>query len=487
MSITDTIKKNYREIQLSPLRFVEMMWNLTPQQNNDIFVKGKNITWQQEKFLRGVEEALRGEKSKRISVASGHGTGKDTVLSWLILWYLFCYQDAQIPCTAPTEIQMYDVLWKEISKWIDLMPTPVAEKYDWSTNYLRIKEKPETWFARARTARKETPEALAGIHGSFVMYIIDEASAVPDEIFNTAEGALTGDNFLFVMVSNPTRTSGYFYDSHHKDKEHWQCMEFSSEVSPLVSKEYVERIIQRFGKESDEYRIRVLGQFPRTEMMDDKGYMPLFSGIVFNITYDEIFSPGEKKMGIDPSGEGSDETKWVIRDFFKCRIVATEKKSTTKSIAQKTVMLAKHYDIDSRNIWIDNFGVGANISQELAMAGMYVNAVNVGESCENPNNRELYLNKRAYAYWELAKWMKGGGELYAAADWNDELPNIKYTRQGAGRIQIMSKKEMRREGFRSPNSADALMLTFLDGATFTPRYQEQPEEQLEVFDRYAAI
>jgi len=223
----------YKRFQQSPILFIEKMWKMTPERDNKKFIKGKNITWQQHDILLAVEEALHGDK-KRISIRSGHGVGKSAVLSWLIIWYLFCFKDAQIPCTAPTSDQMHDVLWKEVAKWLDKLPAVIKEKYDWSANYVRIKESPETWFARAKTARKEKPEALAGIHGDFVLFLIDEASGVPQEIFNTAEGALTEDNIIVIMISNPTRLIGYFYDSHHNDKDNWHTLNFSSIDSPIV-------------------------------------------------------------------------------------------------------------------------------------------------------------------------------------------------------------------------------------------------------------
>ena len=108
---------------------------------------------------------------------------------------------------------MYDVLWKELVKWLKLMPEQIQGLYEWSNTYIRVKERPETWFARAKTARKEAPEALAGVHGDYVMFVIDEASGVPEEIFNTAEGALTSSDILVIMISNPTRLIGYFYEA----------------------------------------------------------------------------------------------------------------------------------------------------------------------------------------------------------------------------------------------------------------------------------
>ena len=110
----------------------------------------------------------------------------------LILWFLFCYVDAKVPVTAPTQTQMYDVLWSEIKKWIDRMPVEVKDKFEHTQDYVRITEHPDNWFARARTASKERPEALAGLHADFMFLVVDEASGVPDEIFDAAKSALTG-------------------------------------------------------------------------------------------------------------------------------------------------------------------------------------------------------------------------------------------------------------------------------------------------------
>ena len=190
----------YRELQKSPILFVSKMWGLSPQDKNEPFIKGKHITFQQAEILNAVELALQGEKSNRISIRSGHGVGKSATISWLMLWYLFCFKDCQIACTAPSAEQMNDVLWKEAMKWIQLMPDVVKKKYEWTGSHIRIDESPETWFARAKTARKEAPEALAGVHGEHVMLLVDEASGVPEEIYNTAEGSLTEKNTLVIII-----------------------------------------------------------------------------------------------------------------------------------------------------------------------------------------------------------------------------------------------------------------------------------------------
>lgn len=447
------------------------------------FTKGEEITWQQLAILLAVEAAVTRKSLNRISIRSGHGIGKSTTLSWLLLWFLFCFKDAQIPCTAPTSDQIHDILWKEVQIWMNKMPKEISQLYDWSADYIRMIESPQTWFARARTARKESPEALAGIHADHVLYLVDEASGVPDEIFNTGEGALTGGFYLFVMISNPTRLLGYFRESHTKDKENWQCLAFNSEESPIVNDKYVQRIIDKHGMNSDEYLIRVQGEFPKEDSMDDGGYLPLLLEQDIRTTSDGEFI-GKVRMGVDPAGEGSDTTSWVIRDNYKAKIVATEKTSNSKSIAQKTRTLMEHYNVLPDDITVDNFGEGANVAQELALVGVRVNALNVGERVDKDEEEmskleggKLFLNVRAASYWSLRKWLRTGGELVQNTKWKDEALNLKYRTEVSGRIKIMSKRDMKKEGIKSPNNMDALMLTFVSGDYIEDNNNDDEEEE----------
>lgn len=451
----------YKKWQKSPRAFVCDMWKLEVERDNSNFIKGKHITWQQDDILQAVEDALANKKPRRIAVKSGHGIGKSTTLAWLILWFLFCYLDAQIPCTAPTENQMYDVLWKEIAKWLKMMPEQIQGLYEWSNTYIRIKERPETWFARAKTARKEAPEALAGVHGEFVMFVIDEASGVPEEIFNTAEGALTNKDILVIMISNPTRLIGYFYEAFHKDARNWQQLSFDSFQSPVVDSEFVTRISEKHGENSDEFKIRVRGEFPSEDGIDEKGFVNLFTADEIKFTQDKNFV--QTRMGIDPSGEGQDETAWAVRDEFKGEIVGTERTSNPKSIAEKTLTLMEKYGSTAKNTTVDNFGVGANVAQEIALTPFQykVNGLNVGEKSKD----ELFLNIRAEAYYAIKSWFRKGGSLIENENGHqlkDELLTIKFKRNLQGKIQIMSKDEMRKQGIASPNKADAFMLTFTD-------------------------
>ena len=484
MEITKADIDLYIRFQKYPEVFIEKNWGLTPQPvkpefkelvDNLIledryteikeeyfgeFIKGKHITWQQWLIVKAVGRAVRHESKHRISIVSGHGVGKSSIMSMLLLWYLFCYKDSQIPCTAPTSEQMFDVLWKEAKVWLDRMPKQISDYYEWTSGYIRIKERPEMWFARAKTASKDRPEALAGVHGEYVFFLIDEASGVPDEIFKSAEGALTNDNAFVLMISNGTRSEGYFFDTHNSDKDSWINIEFNSEDSPIVSEKFVGRIIDKYGKDSDEYRIRVEGKFPKSEQMDGGGWIPLLTESQILCTSQDINFTGSVLLGIDPSGEGDDESLFIGRDRFVAKCVGKESISDEKSVALKGIGIMKELSICPDDTWIDNFGVGANVSKEIALAKLWdVNAVNWSEEADED---DIYINKRAECYFRAREWCIRGG-LVCSEQLKRELTKIKYKNNLGGRKQIMEKKDLKKLLGKSPDYADAFALTFYRG------------------------
>jgi len=472
-----------------PLLFVKAMWGLTPQpvkpeyktavsilieqhKLQDIrpewfepFQRGLHLTWQQWLIFLCVKASVNGEQSKRISIASAHGIGKSCSISLIVIWRLFCFNLAQIGVTAPTSQQLKDVLWKEISIWIGRMPQYWGEYFEWSQGYIRMAQKPNDWFASARTSRKDSTESLAGIHGPAVTVIADEASGVLDELFNTMEGSLTEKDILIILISNPTRLAGYFWETHKKPDiaAKWQHLQFDNISSPVVRDDYNQDIIDRHGRNSDEYRIRVLGKFPKADAVDDKGYIPILGAKDIK----EIEVPntlewiGEPIMGIDPAGGGRDKSVWVIRDQFKAAVVKEEKTSNKYTIAKITRTLAKIHKVKPERIVIDSFGIGTESAVELASEGFKIKAVNVGDTPKKDSKeRELYLNLRAQYFMALRKAILSGFELVRNKAWVYELPTIKYCRNARGKIQILSKKEIRKDSGKSPDFSDATMLTF---------------------------
>lgn len=482
--------KIYEEYWNNPLMFIEDMFWLTPQKvlpeyktlledcretgdysriKNSMFekfTKYENLTWQQVEIVLAVARWIQSKdkNKKKIAVKSGHGIGKSSIISIIIIRFLFCYYHAVIWCTAPTQIQMQDVLRKELSLWKDRLPEWIKDLFEHTQNYLRVWD--NDWdkaarYARARTAAKEHPEALAWLHSDNLMIIADEASWVPDEIFETAMSAMTNPNFIFLMISNPTRLEWYFYKAFTDNVDTFQTLSFNSEESPIVDWSFVNNIIDDYWKDSDQYRVRVLWEFPKAWLLDDKWWIPLFDPNEITFITDEQASYELNefdKLWIDPSWNWKDFTSFVARNNFYAKRVAREQKSTEKSIAQKTVQLQAILPrLKEDKIFYDNFWVGANVWQELAKEWIFARWVNVWNQADDSNT---FLNKRAECYWRLKKECKQWFKLIWNAKERSDLLMIKYKRTEKWLIRIMDKVEMRKEFGKSPDDADALALTF---------------------------
>lgn len=480
--------KIYQDYAENPLLFIEAMFWLTPQTVKEeyrtlleecrktwdyrrikssmfnTFIKYENLTRQQVEIVQAVSRAINWNDKRKIVVKSGHWIGKSSIISIIIIRFLFCYYHAVIGCTAPTQIQMQDVLRKELALWRERLPEWIKNLFEHTQNYLRVWA--NEWdkaarYARARTAAKEHPEALAWLHSDNLMIIADEASWVPDEIFETAMSAMTNPNFIFLMISNPTRLEWYFYKAFTDNADTFQTLSFNSEESPIVDWWFINNIIDDYWQDSDQYRVRVKWEFPKAWLIDDKWWIPLFdpNDITFVTEEQASYEIQEfDKLWIDPSGNGKDFSSFVARNNFYAKRIARENKSTEKSVAQKTIQLqALLPRLKQEQIFYDNFGVWANVWTELAKEWVFARWVNVWNQADDSTT---FLNKRAECYWRLKKECKQWFKLIGTAkDWSD-LFMIKYKRTVKGQIRIMDKQEMRKEFWKSPDDADALMLTF---------------------------
>ena len=448
------------------------------------FEKGKHVTWQQTAVLTAIRditiEQFNPERSlldfiNKVSVASGNGIGKTAMLSWLIFWFLFCFKGAQVPCTSASASQLKDALWKELAVWRELMPDIYKPIFSVDSTYVRVQTSPNSWFARARTARPEKPEAFSGIHSDHVCPIFEEASGVHDTIYEFGKGVMTSEHVLALLISNPTRANGEFFKSQHDKKHLYICFQFSSEESPVVSFDYLKERVAK-GRDTYEFRVFVKGLFPDEDAVDEKGYSQL-------IKRDKLIESivpsaplvGDIVIGVDPSEGGSDSTAIVIRTNLTAKVALLEAVSEAKPLALKIIEIALEAGLkktDAHKIVVDAFGVGFKVVKELALLGWDVTAVNVGDKFKsiegyNQNQREdldkHYENIRAKIFWEIRAWLKQGGQLVGTIDDWEEFLDVRYKRNLRNRIQIMSKDLMRKDGLMSPNKADALSLTFLFG------------------------
>ena len=398
---------------------------------------------------------------RRISIRSGHGTGKSTSASWAMLWYLLMRFPNKVVVTAPTSGQLFDALFAELKRWIGELPKPIQDLLTVKSDRVELAAAPSEMFISARTSRAETPEALAGVHSDNVLLVVDEASGVPEKVFSAAAGSMSGHNATTILLSNPTRSTGTFYESQTRMAGSWWTQRWSCVDSPLVSDEFVDEMRERYGEESNAFRIRVLGEFP---LADDDTIIPFHlvdAAMSRDIDVDEDRRP---VWSVDPARFGSDRTAFCKR----VGSVITEIKSWRGLDLMQTVgrVMAEYEALNPSarpsEILVDSIGVGSGVVDRLRELGAPVRGVNVAES---PSMGETYNNLRTELWFKTKAWLEDRGcKLPQDDELLADLTGIRYSFTSSGKMAAESKDQMRRRGLRSPDLADAVCLTMASDA-----------------------
>lgn len=408
----------------------------------------------QEKVLKAVPN------EDRISIRSGHGVGKGAMISWLTLWAILTHNDVKVPIAANSQNQLRDNNWPEIAKWAKLLPEPLRNNVKVQSEKIFIKTAPESAFAVRRTCTKENSEALQGLRGAFSLYLIDEASGIPDIIFEVAQGALSSPGAKAVLFSNPTKTSGFFFDTHNRLRHRWKCFHVNSEDVPRATG-HIQDIIEAYGKGSNKYRVRVLGEFPNK---DDETVIPL-ELVLAAQSRDVEDLPVYPVWGLDVARFGDDSCALAKRRGNKLMEPVKEWRDTDTMQTAGIVMKAYQDtppDDRPHEILVDVIGLGAGVVDRLTELGLPVRGINVGEA---PAADQQYMRLRDELWFKGREWFSARDCSFPAEDEKtaSELINPTYDFHSNGRIVVEAKKDMKKRGVPSPNCADAFLLTFATG------------------------
>jgi hypothetical protein len=428
------------------------------------------------------EAALRdyGRGERHISIRSCHGPGKTALLAWMIVHQLCCRFPQKTACTAPTSGQLYDALFAETKSWLRRLPGPLVELFNIKGDRIELIAAPEDSFATFRTARPENPEALQGIHSAWVLLIVDEASGVPEPIFEAAIGSMSDKAATTVLASNPVRTSGYLHSSQTRTKHRWRTYHVCAApavseeerkpetwYSTRVSQEFCEEVAEEYGADSNAYRIRVLGEFPKA----DQDVIIPFEIIEEARTRDVKPNPNAAVIwGVDVARYGDDLSALAKRK----QNVLMEPIQVWGELdtMQTTGRIKAEWDATipperPREILVDVIGMGAGVVDRLRELGLPARGINVSEA--PPLGKDKYRNQRTELWFTMRDWFMRRDVYIGQEDKLEaELAAQRYKIQSSGKIIATPKEEMKKELRRSPDRADALMMTFAaDHATMT--------------------
>jgi len=421
-----------------PALFVETVLQATPQK------------WQR-KALDAIAQ------NDRVAIKSGHGVGKTAFESWVVLWWLMTHYPCKVAVTANSAHQLSDVLWTEIDRWARNMPSAFKDLLEFKSDKISLKGATDS-FAVARTSRRENPESLAGFHSPHSLVVVEEASGVPNVIFETASGALSTPGAKIIMCGNPTRSDGYFYDAFHNDRDKWHCITVSCEEGEYVDPKFIAEMAQKYGDESNVFKVRVLGEFPT---QSDDVLLPLHL-IEDAVTRDVEAGPTTPVVwGLDVARFGGDRSALAKRQGNV--LIEPIKTWQNKDLMELAGIVLSEYDAvpysqRPQAIYIDAIGLGAGLADRLRELDMPAVAVSVSETA---SLKDRFNRLRDELFWGAREWFEArdchipdDGTLMA------ELSGIRYKYLSTGKLKVESKDEMKRRGQRSPDVADAFVLTF---------------------------
>ena len=401
---------------------------------------------------------------KNLAIKSGKGVGKTTVGSWIILHYLMTRPKCIITATAPSANQLNDVLWPEIKRWLTIMDASdnpigrvLAKNFKWTAENIYHKDYGDIWFAAARTATRDNPQSLAGRHSEYNLNFIDEASDVSDKAVEAMEGNYGTNETITILIGNPVNTTGSFYRIFNEKNPTYTCHTISCLDSRIATFDYVEKMAKRYGEESDIYKSQVLGEFPQTST---SSFIPYTQVRKCVNAFDKASQGSDvmKCMGVDVGFTGDSS----VIAFRTGNVFDKWKEFRNKDPIQLAEIVAREaIRFKPRYIMVDSNGLGIGCSRRLKqlLDGQPIEILEVNVS-QNATDSRVYYKLRD----ELWGRFKEEIRLGAVSLWDNEdedlcgeLSSPKYRIEGV--IKVESKDEMKKRGVKSPNIADAHILT----------------------------
>lgn len=397
----------------------------------------------------------------RSAVGSGHGVGKSALVAWIIYFLMSTRVDTRGAITASTQFQLEDKTWPELSKWHALAIN--KHWFKWTATTFSFAAYPEerqkNYRATAATVSETNTEAFAGLHneGKTVFVVFDEASGVFPKIWEVADGALTDGEAFFFAFGNMTRPDGEFVDCFEKNAFLYKTWSVDSRSVRFTNKNALNDIIRKYGIDSDEVRVRVLGKPPSSSL---DAFIPA-EAVDTARRREKHYAEGDALiMGVDGSRTATgDKFRISYRQGRDARSLPSLEFPGMNSIAAFNLVSAEFARTKPDAIVIEGTGPTTGLIDILKFRGYPVIEVYPGAPSAKA---ETYQNCRAEWYDALREWLWTEGVLPEECDnLRRELISMRYGYQRqTQKMYIESKEDMKARGLPSPDEADSLMLTF---------------------------
>lgn len=395
----------------------------------------------------------------RSAIGSGHGVGKSAFVAWIILFLMSTRVDTRGAVTASTQFQLEDKTWPELAKWHNLAIN--KHWFVWTATTFSFAEYPEdkrkNYRTTAASVSKDNTEAFAGLHneGRTVFVVFDEASGVEGKVWEVAEGALTDGEAFFFAFGNMTKSEGEFVDCFEKHQGLYRTRNIDSRSVSHTNKSALQNIIDKYGIDSDEVKVRIRGLPP---MLSLSGFFDP-SAVHECMQRKEIAIDHSAGliMAVDVANKGGDEICIVFRQGWDMRSRKMQVRTNLRHAELRDWVAKVADDMRPDIIVIECVGIGIPLCDDLEDLKYPVHRAYPGGLV-----RDHYVNNRAEWYAEFRDWVYE--PLSALPDdpvLYGQMTKLQYfLRKSDGKTLMESKEDIRGRGLPSPDRSDGHMLTF---------------------------
>jgi hypothetical protein len=433
------------------------------------WTEGQGLTEYQDEVLAALD------LHDKVSVRSLHGAGKTMIESVAILHFATTRDalgiDWKAPVTAGAWRQLIHYLFPELHRWAKQLRWEKIGRDPFQRDELLTLNLNLT-HGSAFAVASDTPAFIEGAHADELLYVFDEARAIPVATFDAAEGAFSGGKgtrAFALACSTPGEPTGRFYEiqTQKPGTEDWHAIHVSlprAVAAGRVSQVWADQRALQWGKDSALFANRVLGEFHAS---DSDGVIPL-SWVEAAVERWQA-SAGEDlgpltQVGADIARSGSDSTVLALRHSHRINELRTSFHQDTMETSGRIggVLRANSGAVAV----VDTDGLGAGVTDRLREQGYAVVAFHGGAKSERRDRSgELgFLNLRAQVLWALREALDPSFDPVLELPPDDaligELTAAHWTVTSNSRIQIESKDEIRKRLGRSTDRSDAVAMSF---------------------------
>jgi len=417
----------------------------------------------------------------RLVIVSGHGVGKSVLCAWVTHWIMSTRPRCRGTLTANTFSQLSTKTWASVQSWARLLIN--RHWFELTGETMSFRGEKASWAVSAQSCREENAEAYAGQHAadSTSFYLFDEASAIPEKIWEVAEGGLTDGEPIFIACGNPTRNTGKFQRiTFGNERERWTRFSVDSRNSKFTNKEQIAEWIADYGEDSDFVRVRVRGECPRAGSTQ---LIPSDAVAACRKFTASGFESLPVILAVDVARFGDDRSVIGVRQGRHFRILAKLRGLDLVAVTQRVIDCIQSERPDA--IVVDGDGLGAGVIDMLRSEN-YTQRVHEFHGGATPQDRNKYFNRRAECWGVMADWLKAGAEIPDDPELEIDLTGPQYGYSNKSQIQLEKKEDMKRRGLASPDLGDTLAMTFAVRPS-TRRFQKREEFDYDVFRKDAHL